>query len=235
MRQLIAIALGGSVGAVFRFFVANGIYAVLGRGFPHGTLVVNVTGSFMMGILSELLIQRFPLSVEYRAAVLVGFLGAYTTFSTFALETLMLIEEGSLVKAGLNIFLSVLLCLVAVWGGLIWGRALFSGSLYPWLDNAFPYRHFALGMLILSLVSLLVEWSSQRFALEPLYRAWLLITMLGFSTLLATFWVMAKLTETRLAVHGLLSIFIFNALLGSVFIWLGTTIGTWLWPNETLN
>lgn len=128
MKELIAIALG----AVTRFLVANGIYAVLGRNFPHGTLFVNVSGSFLMGLLTQLMLQRFAMSVEYRAAILVGFLGAYTTFSTFALETLYLLEEGSLLKAFLNIFLSAVLCLAGAWSALCRygasaGRRLFTG------------------------------------------------------------------------------------------------------------
>jgi CrcB protein len=146
MRQLIAIALGGSVGAITRFLVANGIYAWLGRSFPHGTLFVNVSGSFLMGFLAELMLQRFPLAVGYRAAILVGFLGAYTTFSTFALETLYLFEEGSLLKAGLNVFLSAVLCLVAVWVGLVLGRQLFANDLYPWLGHGLPYADLGLGL-----------------------------------------------------------------------------------------
>jgi len=118
MKELIAIALGGSLGAVTRFLVANGIYAVLGRSFPHGTLFVNVSGSFLMGLLTQLMLQRFAMAVEYRAAILVGFLGAYTTFSTFALETLYLFEEGCLLKAFLNIFLSAVLCLAGVRSGM---------------------------------------------------------------------------------------------------------------------
>ena len=94
MNQLIAIAAGGSIGALARFWVANAIYDLLGRGFPHGTLLVNVSGSFLMGLLTELMLQRFALTAEYRAAILVGFLGAYTTFSTFAIETLYLFEQG---------------------------------------------------------------------------------------------------------------------------------------------
>lgn len=87
MNQIIAIALGGSVDAVTRFLVANGIYAWLSRSFPHGTLFVNVSGSFLMGFLTALMLQRFAVAMEYRAAILVGFLGAYTTFSTFELES----------------------------------------------------------------------------------------------------------------------------------------------------
>ena len=68
MNQLIAIALGGSLGAVARFWVANGIYAWLGRSFPFGTLFVNVSGSFLMGFLTALLMQRLMVAVEYRAA-----------------------------------------------------------------------------------------------------------------------------------------------------------------------
>ena len=80
MHQLIAIALGGSAGAVVRFLVASGIYGWLGRGFPYGTLFVNVSGSFLMGLLTELMLQRFAVAAEYRAAVLVGFLGATRLF-----------------------------------------------------------------------------------------------------------------------------------------------------------
>ena len=92
MAQLLAIALGGSLGAVTRFLAANSVSGWLGREFPHGTLFVNVFGSFLMGLLSELLLLRFAVAAEYQAAVLVGFLGAFTTFSTFALETLRLYQ-----------------------------------------------------------------------------------------------------------------------------------------------
>lgn len=232
MRQIIAIAMGGSIGAVVRFVMANGIYAVLGRSFPHGTLVVNVSGSFLMGILSELLLQRFPLSVEYRAAILVGFLGAYTTFSTFAFETLMLFEEGSLVKAGLNIFLSVVLCLVAVWLGLVWGRALFSGGVLPWLNQGFPQFHLGLGLLSLFVLALLGEWMSQRHGLDPLYRSLFLMIVLGTATLLLSVWSMWTPGGVRYELPDMLGIFVVNALFGAACVWLGTTMGAWLWQNE---
>ncbi|MEW8028372.1 MAG: fluoride efflux transporter CrcB, partial [Candidatus Thiodiazotropha sp.] len=103
MNQLIAIASGGAVGALFRFWVSSGVYSLLGRGFPYGTLVVNVLGSLVMGFLYVLLLERTTVSPEMRGALLIGFLGAFTTFSTFSIETLNLLEQAELLKAGLNI------------------------------------------------------------------------------------------------------------------------------------
>ena len=124
MGELGAIAAGGALGAVMRFWVSGGIYAWLGRGFPYGTLSVNLIGSFFIGIAFILLTERLTIGAEVRAFTLIGFLGAFTTFSTFSLETLTLLQEGSLVKAALNILLSVFLCLIATWGGIILARSL---------------------------------------------------------------------------------------------------------------
>lgn len=122
MRELLAILVGGAAGAVSRFWLANGVYAWLGRGFPWGTLVVNVLGSFVMGLLYVLLLERGPLSGEWRALLLVGFLGAFTTFSSFSIETLVLIEQGYLGRAFANIWVSLLACLLSCWLGLLLGR-----------------------------------------------------------------------------------------------------------------
>lgn len=122
MFKLLAIASGGAIGAVLRYSISLGTHAWLGRGFPYGTLVVNVIGSFAMGVLYVLLLERLNLSVEMRAALQVGLLGALTTFSTFSMETMLLIENGETVKAVLNVLLSVFICLFATWIGMLIGR-----------------------------------------------------------------------------------------------------------------
>lgn len=124
MYQLLAIASGGAVGAVFRFWVSSGVYSLLGRGFPFGTLAVNVIGSWVMGFLYVVFLERMVVSAELRAGLLIGFLGAFTTFSTFSIETLNLLEQAELLKAGLNVLLSVVACVVACWLGLVLGRQL---------------------------------------------------------------------------------------------------------------
>lgn len=124
MTQLLAIAAGGSIGAVLRYVASSGVHLWLGRGFPYGTLLVNVLGSFIMGLLYELFLQRISVCDEVRALLLVGILGAFTTFSTFSMETISLIEQGDLSKAVLNVLLSVILCLSAAWFGLFVVRQL---------------------------------------------------------------------------------------------------------------
>jgi fluoride exporter len=124
LLQILAIAGGGALGALGRFFVSNGMYRLLGRDFPWGTLTVNSLGSFLMGMLFVLFIDRLATGPEVRGAILVGFLGAFTTFSTFSMETLSLIEDGSLVRAFLNVGMNVLICLLACWAGVLLGRLL---------------------------------------------------------------------------------------------------------------
>lgn len=124
MWQVLAIAGGGALGALGRYWMSGGVYRLLGTGFPWGTLTVNVVGSFLMGLLVVLFLERLAVGPEWRAAVLVGFLGAFTTFSTFSIETLTLIEEGFMAKALLNVLASVLACVLACWAGILLGRSL---------------------------------------------------------------------------------------------------------------
>ena len=122
MKQLLVIAAGGAVGALMRYGMSNAVYAMLGRSFPYGTLAVNVFGSLLMGFLFVLLIERSTFDVLWRSAILIGGLGAFTTFSTFSIETLNLIENGSVTLALLNMLLSVALCIIAVWLGVAVAR-----------------------------------------------------------------------------------------------------------------
>ncbi len=124
MNQLLAIAAGGALGSVARYGMSVSIYAMLGRTFPYGTLAVNVLGCLLMGFLTVLFLERLSVDGIWRAAILIGVLGGFTTFSSFSIETFNLIESGELVKAGLNMALSLVLCIMATWLGAIIGRQL---------------------------------------------------------------------------------------------------------------
>ena len=119
MSIYLAVAVGGSLGAVSRYWVSSTTYQWLGQSFPFGTLAVNVLGSLVMGFLSVLLVHRFQVSEELRIGLLAGFLGSFTTFSTFAMDSLHLAGNQALVKALLYILLSVLFCIIGAWAGLV--------------------------------------------------------------------------------------------------------------------
>ena len=117
MKALLYVAMGGALGAVMRYGISSGIYSWFGRSFPYGTLVVNVMGSFAIGIFSILLIEKFNVSQELRLALVVGVLGALTTFSTFSWDTLDLMQQGLMQRAFLNVLLNVVMCISAAWLG----------------------------------------------------------------------------------------------------------------------
>jgi len=123
VSQLLVIMLGGAFGAAARFVVSTKITEKLGNSFPYGTLTVNMIGSFVMGLLAIILVERFQLDPLYRLGIFVGFLGAFTTFSTFSMETLNLFNEGMPMRALLNMFSSVLLSVLAIWLGVLIGKA----------------------------------------------------------------------------------------------------------------
>jgi CrcB protein len=109
----ILVAIGGASGASLRFFISQLILNWLGKGFPFATLVVNISGSLLMGFLYGL-IEQLNLEIQvYRTLIGIGFLGAFTTFSTFSLDTLLLFQQGEIIKAMLNIMLNVTLCVLA--------------------------------------------------------------------------------------------------------------------------
>lgn len=122
MTQTLAIAAGGAIGALMRYWASNAVYGFIGRGFPWGTLVVNVLGSLLMGFLYILLVERLASAPEWRGFLLVGLLGAFTTFSTFSIETFNLIEQAQYLKALLNVLVSVVACVGAALLGVILAR-----------------------------------------------------------------------------------------------------------------
>jgi len=114
MINALIIGIGGFVGAVSRYGIAVWIGQRWGRSFPLGTFVINVSGSFLIGLLMTLMADRFTENPQWRLLLVVGFLGAYTTFSTFEYETGALLKDGEWLFAGLNVVLSVIVGFVAL-------------------------------------------------------------------------------------------------------------------------
>ncbi len=119
MNSYLLVTLGGGLGALARFVLSGWIARLFGETFPVGTLLINVTGSFLIGLLATALGDggRFLVSPGWRQFLMIGVLGGYTTFSSFSLQTLNLALDGEWLFAGLNTVLSLVLCLVAVWLG----------------------------------------------------------------------------------------------------------------------
>lgn len=232
MNQLIVVALGGALGAVFRFLVSSGVYQWLGRGFPYGTLAVNVIGSFLIGLLTEaLIVQRVAISMEYRAAILVGFLGSFTTFSTFSLETLFLLEQGNLTKAALNVLISVCTCVFVVWLGLLTGRTLFmySGGVVRWMGWVFPYALVAVNAIGAFLIGLIATTLMQKVSITLEYKVTLLVILIGIFVTLSGLYLILHLIEEGVSIKTnlnlMLSLFVINTLVCLLSLWTGLFAG----------
>ncbi len=124
VRQLVAVAAGGAVGAVMRWQAAQWIQKLAGGSFPWGTFVVNALGSFLLGFLFIWLLERSAGSELWRLAITVGFLGAFTTFSTYSFESVRLLQEGAYALALGNVLGQVVLCLSLTWLGVQLARLL---------------------------------------------------------------------------------------------------------------
>lgn len=126
MKMILAIAAGGAVGAVARHFAAHFIASLAGHGFPWGILAVNVLGSLIMGVLIEVMALVWSPGMEVRAFLVVGILGSFTTFSTFALDTVTLMGRGQSITAAAYIGASVIVAVLALIAGMAAVRFLLS-------------------------------------------------------------------------------------------------------------
>jgi len=118
MNVYLSVALGGALGACARYGTATLALRLLGPGYPYGTLIVNIFGSFLMGLLIETMALKWSPSPEMRSLLVTGFLGAFTTFSTFSLDVALQVEKGAYLAAGGYILLSVILSIAGLFAGL---------------------------------------------------------------------------------------------------------------------
>lgn len=125
MFHILLVAIGGATGSVARYLTGLAMTRLLGPAFPWGTITVNIVGSFAIGLLTELVARKLAAPMEMRLLLVVGFLGGFTTFSSFSLDTMALVERGAGLTAFAYVAASVALSLAAAFGGLALGRSLF--------------------------------------------------------------------------------------------------------------
>lgn len=119
MINILFVATGGAFGATLRYLMGIGVVSLFGKGFPFATLSVNILGSFIMGLVYQTVQQGTLAQSPWWPLIGVGFLGALTTFSSFSLDTLLLMQQGDLLKAMLNVLLNVVICILAVYIGTL--------------------------------------------------------------------------------------------------------------------
>jgi CrcB protein len=124
MNETVVAFLGGGVGTVFRYWLSGSVYRFVSPTFPYGTLIVNVTGCFLIGVFMAMFEERFAIQPLLRIFLTIGVLGGFTTFSTFSFETIALLREGSLLAGLGNIITSAAGCLMATWIGMVVGKLL---------------------------------------------------------------------------------------------------------------
>ena len=124
IRQMLAIAAGGAVGAVMRWALAGAVQRLAGGAFPWGTFAVNALGSFLIGFLFVYMVERSAASELWRLALTVGMLGALTTFSTYSLESMRLLQSGAIAMAMANVLGQIFVCMSLTWLGIQLARGL---------------------------------------------------------------------------------------------------------------
>ena len=124
MTKYLMVAMGGALGSGLRFWASGYISNRLGTRFPYGTFVINVTASFLIGFVLTILSERTQWSPNWRYLIPIGFIGGYSTFSTFEYESFRAFQAGGLFAAGANVVLSVVVGFLSVWLGVIAGRTM---------------------------------------------------------------------------------------------------------------
>jgi CrcB protein len=124
MQVVLLIAFFGALGCLTRYFLSGWVFRAVGGVFPSGTFAVNIVGAFCIGFLMELSMRSTLIPPQLRIGLTIGFLGGLTTFSTFSYETFRMLEDGEIFIASVNVLISVLVCLICTWLGILAAKAL---------------------------------------------------------------------------------------------------------------